>query len=233
MGHSKTDRWISPKKIEWGDLITSGEVIESMSDPTSKIMQGARRAMRRGERFKIVEPAFFGTAYGGRDGKTPIAFPTDNVMDLGSSAAEKAFTYEKAKMITQMFYDNEVLLDEDEADDDPIFVGIGSQENSSIIDFAKVNAENHIEKPILKNGLVQSWMGLNFVHGKWGDKAGVRKLPAWKKSGMHIGIWEEIDGWLRPDTSKKGNPRLYFYGLIGATRLEEKKVLQVQTEYAQ
>lgn len=238
MGHSLTDRWLYPEEWEWGDLITRREVMEAMADPTSKIFKAAMKSMMRFEKFQIAIPAFFGDARYGKRGNQVASFDTRVFtpavtdgrqidIELGDGAAETGMNEDKLLKIFEIFYHLEVLLDDAE-DDQQIYVGLSAKQNTEIINFAKVNADKHIEKPVIEKGKVVSWMGLNFVHStRWPKTGTTRLLPAWIKDGMYQGVWEDINGWMKPNTNRKGNPHIYMSSRGGAVRLDEKKVLQI------
>lgn len=239
MGHTLTDRWIYPQEWEFGDLITKRQIIEGMSDPTSSIYNAALKSMRRYEQRSVLVPAFFGEAKFGKRGEQTASFnATDYVIggdgrrvniQLGSTndSSDIGVTEKKLKTIIEIFYALEVLLDDDETDNQ-VYMGLSSRQNTEIIDFAEINKDRFIEKPVIVNGLVQSWMGVRFIHSMMWPKVGnTRLLPAWIMSGMHLGSWVELDGFLQPNTNRKGNPHLYISQRKGAVRTDENKVLQV------
>jgi hypothetical protein len=57
-----------------------------------------------------------------------------------------------------------------------------------------------------------------------------RKCYVWAESGLGLGIYQDImaDGGPRPDLSY--SPYIYISTFIGATRLEEKKVVEIMVD---
>jgi hypothetical protein len=53
-------------------------------------------------------------------------------------------------------------------------------------------------------------------------------VPVYAKSGLHLGIWNEIQNSISQREDIRGRPfQLYSLGTFGATRIEEKKVVRV------
>ena len=61
------------------------------------------------------------------------------------------------------------------------------------------------------------------------DAAGTStQVPVYAKSGMHLGVWNDIQNTIGQREDIRGRPfQLYSLGTFGATRIEEKKVVRV------
>jgi hypothetical protein len=86
-------------------------------------------------------------------------------------------------------------------------------------------------------GLIMSWRGFNFIHSErpsltttaTDDAAGQSKaIPMWVKSGMYLGIWNDIKTNISQRNDLRGEPwQAYTKMSANATRLEEKKVVKI------
>ena len=77
-------------------------------------------------------------------------------------------------------------------------------------------------------GKLTKYMGFNFLHSERLQTSGANLLvPCWAKSGMHLGTWDEIGVAIGPRADKNNAPQVQVTGTFGATRLEEKKVVQI------
>jgi hypothetical protein len=61
------------------------------------------------------------------------------------------------------------------------------------------------------------------------DQAGSsRQVPVFVKSGMHLGIWNDISTDIAQRKDLQGWPwQAYVYMTAGATRIEEKKIVKI------
>jgi hypothetical protein len=54
-------------------------------------------------------------------------------------------------------------------------------------------------------------------------------MPAWAKSGVHLGKWRDIETKIDLRIDKRYATQVYVSGMFGGTRLEEKKVVLIDT----
>ena len=83
-------------------------------------------------------------------------------------------------------------------------------------------------KPVLVDGRIKSFMGFNFVDSQRLALSGTdRTVVCWAKSGLHLGIWDDIDVQIDKRPDKSNSTQVYVKGTFGATRLEEEKVVAI------
>jgi len=90
------------------------------------------------------------------------------------------------------------------------------------------------DKPVLKDGKLVRFLGINFVHCELLETlaAGTNEvnLPVWAKSGMYLGMWQDIQTSVSKRNDLQGEPwQAYALGTFGATRLDEKKVFNIES----
>jgi hypothetical protein len=89
------------------------------------------------------------------------------------------------------------------------------------------------DRPVLKEGKVIRFLGINFIHTELAvataqQLSGDVLLPVFAKSGMHLGIWNDIKTSISQRNDLSGEPwQAYVYMTAGATRLEEEKIVQI------
>jgi hypothetical protein len=74
-------------------------------------------------------------------------------------------------------------------------------------------------------------LGINIVHCERLDTDGssYRRIPVFAKSGMHLGMWNDVSGDVSQRKDLQGLPwQIYAYGTFGATRLEENKIIEIK-----
>mgnify|MGYP003629164793 FL=1 len=83
-------------------------------------------------------------------------------------------------------------------------------------------------KPVLVDGRIRSFMGFNFVDSQRLALSGTdRTAICWAKSGLHLGIWNDINARITERDDKSYSTQVYVKASFGATRTEEKKVVAI------
>lgn len=224
-------RWVYPNDVEWGTIISRKDKLREVTDPTSALMQNAKAAFGR-KIDQIIYNSCFADAKTGKNGSVTTAFPASQKVDvqLGGSGADVGLTYDKLLAAKELLLAADVDVDNDE-----LWMVITSRQNTDLMKIAEIKGDQYNEKPVIVNGVVKSYMGFNFSHvnGKVDGQAIVKKtannrlISAYAKSGIHLGRWNELETQLEVDVGKKYQPRPYAFQSFGATRVEEKKVVQI------
>ena len=78
-------------------------------------------------------------------------------------------------------------------------------------------------------GSVDTFMGFKFIHTELlgVDGSGDRRCIAWAKSGLHLGMWNDINTKISERADKSYATQVYVKGTFGATRVEEGKVVEI------
>ena len=87
---------------------------------------------------------------------------------------------------------------------------------------------------MLLSGRVESFLGFQFKHSQLAETvmAGTNEvtLPCYVKSGMHLGVWNDVKTSINRRVDLKGEPfEAYVMCSFGATRIEENKVYAVES----
>lgn len=227
----RDQRWVYPQEINIGKLFKRADALRILEDPSAQeraaFMAGVNRALDR----KIMMPAFYGTAKTGKNAVNNTIYTVANnvASTVGNGGGATAVGMNTAKLIAA----REVLsLNDVDMDADELWVALTAKQMSDVLnDIKATNRDYNGGDPVLKDGRLKYWMGFNFVemNGVPTDPADatLRWNPMWAKSGMHLGIWEELQGFSGVEPGKKFNTRIYLEMLAGATRLEETKVSKI------
>jgi hypothetical protein len=116
--------------------------------------------------------------------------------------------------------------------DDPMNVltcAVGATQHDNLLAEAQVISLDFNEKPVLMEGKIVRFLGINFVHTELLESSsGDKLIPVWAKSGMHLGLWNDITTDISERKDLQGLPwQAYVYMSAGATRIEEEKVVQI------
>lgn len=226
---SANRRWVFPVDYEAPQLIDSFDLLRLLIDPTSTYVVNAMYAMGRAKDDEIIN-AFHGTAKTGNNGSVSTSLPSSQVVSVQQgSAAPTGLTVAKLREAKRILMSNEVDID-----NDTLYVGVKSKQHDNLLAEAQIVSTDFNDKPVLVEGRVTRFLGFTFVHSErllngTDDQSGTSDaIPAYAKTGMHLGIWNDIQTSIdkRPDLS--GIPyQAYCKGTFGATRIEEVKVIKI------
>ena len=211
-------RWVYPTDYEWADLIDDADKLKVIADPTSPYAINGAMALGRSMDDLIIAAAT-GTAKTGEDGTT------STVLGSGQVAATTAggLTIAKLREAMQLLIAAEVDVDNEE-----LYCAIGAQQHDDLLGQTQAISLDFTNKPVLVDGRIRSFMGFNFVDSQRLALSGTdRTAICWAKSGLHLGIWNDINARITERDDKSYSTQVYVKASFGATRTEEKKVVAI------
>lgn len=221
-------RWVSPSDFELPQLIDSFDKLRLLNDPSSAYLQNAIQAANR-KKDDLIYAAFFGTAKTGEVGGTSTAFGATQFVSVNTGGTASNLNVAKLRAGKRILMANEVDFDEDQ-----VYCAISSVEHDSLLNEIQVVSTDFNDKPILTEGRVTRFLGINFIVSErmttaTDDAAGTsRQIPMWAKSGMHLGTWNDMQTDITQRKDLSGVPwQAYLAMSMGATRLEEKKIVRI------
>lgn len=229
-------RWIYPNDYDWADLIDDEDKLRMIIDPTSPYAMNAANAMRRAQDEEILL-AFFGTAKTGENGTTSTTFPGGNTVAVtfGSGATASGISVAKLRESKRLLLKAGVDID-----NDPLFAAITSYEHNYLLNEAQAINLDYNDRPVLVEGRIRQFMGINFVNVEFSDTTSYpnasaslvngssqQLVPVWAKSGMMLGTWNDIQISVDRRPDKRNSTQVYATGTFGGTRLQENKVVQL------
>lgn len=234
----ETDRpWVYPVDLDWGHRVKRLEKLRLGIDPQGPITQAGVNAIRRLE-DNVLLGAFFGSRKTGKSGGTTRNFPAssqDVNVQVGSSdgSTDTGLNHHKIRSALEILLGNEADIFDTGGDE--VHGIISEVEWNEMFAFTQTTSQDYVtgERPIM-TGRIPKLYGINwhvFSEAKL-NAAGLKTatnlaLPLWLKSGMHMSIWEDRATEVFTRGDKKGAPHVYIRQTVGATRLEEKKVVRI------
>lgn len=218
-------RWIYPVDYEWADLIDDQDKLRMLIDPQSSYAQNGAYALGRAMDDEIIS-AFFGTAKTGENGSTNTSFATATQqisVSTGSTGAT-GLNIAKLREAKKILMENEVDIDNEQ-----LFCVITAEQHDDLLNEAQAISLDYNTRPVLVDGRITAFMGFNFVHcERLGvDASSYRRVPVYAKSGVHLGMWNDINTQISERADKGYSTQVYCKGTFGATRTEEKKVVEI------
>jgi len=217
--------WVYPSDYDWNDLIDSIDKLRTIVDPQSSYAQNGTYAMGRAQDNEIIA-AFFATRNIGETGASTAAFPAGQQVAVNFAASGNVgLTVAKLREALRILGANEVDLD-----NDAITLALTMKQHDNLLAEMQVISLDFNERPVLVEGKVTRFLGFEFKRLELlvTNASAYRRLPAYAKSGVHLGMWNDITTDISVRKDLAGLPiQVYVYGTFGATRGDEKRVVEI------
>lgn len=219
-------RWVLPNNYELNQLLDSFDELRLLTDPKSSYVANAVAASNRQMDREIIS-AFFGASKTGKTGSSTTSFLSANqiAVTMGASSAT-GLNVKKLREAKKILMSYNVDLESEQ-----MFCAITAKQHDDLLAEAQVVSSDFNDKPVLVEGKVMRFLGINFIHTELleTDGSSYRRLPVWVKSGMHLGQWGSIYTDVDQRKDITAHPwQAYMKMTIGATRLDEEKVIEIK-----
>lgn len=213
-------RWVFPTDYEWADLIDDQDKLRMLIDPTSPYALNGAYALGRAMDGLIISAAL-GTSKTGENGTTNTPFDTAN-QQVGASTT--GLTIAKLREAKKILMENEV-----DVEMDPLFIAVTASQLDDLLGTTEVTSADYNTVKALVQGTVDSFMGFKFIHTELlnTDVSNNRRVIAWARSGLHLGMWDDVSSRIDQRADKSYATQVYVKGTFGATRTEEGKVVEI------
>ena len=117
---------------------------------------------------------------------------------------------------------------------EPLFVAVNAKAHDNLLKEIQVISKDYNQArdgaPVLQEGRIERFLGFNFIHSERLVTDGTyRRIPVWAKSGMYLGVWDDIRVDISERKDLEGHPwQISTFMTIGATRLEEKRIVEIK-----
>lgn len=215
-------RWVFPTDYEWADLIDDQDKLRMLIDPTSPYAINGAYALGRAMDQLIISAAL-GTAKTGENGTTSTTFPTAT-QQITVGGTPTGLTVAKLRSAKKILLANEV-----DVEMDPLYIAVTAKQLDDLLGTTEVTSSDYNTVKALVQGQVDTFMGFKFIHTELlgVDGSDDRRVIAWAKSGIHLGMWNDINSKIDQRADKSYATQVYVKGTFGATRTEEKKVVEI------
>jgi hypothetical protein len=221
---SQDKRWVFPLDYEWASLIDKEDRVRMLINPTDPYAQAAAGAISRAYDDEILDK-IFGTNFTGENGTTSDTFDTTNYQ-VGVNIGGTASSLNSAKLQSAMqklisAFKGEIM--------EPLYGAIGSFEHDALLkEIQVVNKDYNGGSAVLEDGRVRRFMGFNFIlTERLNISSGNRLVPLWAKSGVYLGLWQDMVAKITERADKSYATQVYVCATFGATRTEDGKQIQV------
>lgn len=233
-------RRIAVYDYDWGDLIDKLDKLKLLSDPESNYAKAGGMAMRRGQDDEVIS-SLFATAFTGHTGSTSVNWPNGNAESqpatpAGTVVAINDWTYGtgagNSGLTVSKLISASVALDAAEGEDEEErYILIKAKHKGQLLATTEVTSADYNTIKALYDGKINTFMGFTFLRSErlQVDANGFDRIPVWRKSGLGLGLNQDVEAKSAPRPDKRFAQYVYTDESIGAARLEEAKLVEVKT----
>lgn len=191
-------------------------------DPKSAYSASAAMAAARQMDDVIIE-AFDATAYAGKAGGTATVFDTNNVVAVAATGLTKA------KLLA-----TRLILDDNDVEDEDRHIACAPKQINDLLGTTEVTSSDFNTVKALVQGELDTWLGFQFTKltrlGVTVAGGTIRKVFAWQKAAMQLGIGKEPSVRIDQRPDKNYAWQVFMSMTINAVRLEEKRIVQINCQ---
>lgn len=217
---------------ETGDLVDKLDLQKTLNDPTNAYVVAHGAAMARAK-DSVILAAMFADAQTGETGSTTTSFLSGNQVAVnswafGTGSGNAGLTISKLIEGKKILKGHEAI--QEGMPDNEVYCAINAKLEADLLATTEVTSADYNNIKALVNGDVDTFMGIKFVRTELlsTDGSGYVRAPMWVKSGMALGIGVDVTAKISERPDKRYSLYPYFQMSIGATRLEEKKVVELK-----
>jgi hypothetical protein len=219
--HSR--RRVSLADYEWADLIDNADKVRLLIDPTSSYAKAAAAAMGRAMDDVIIA-ALGGTAYTGETGSTSVPLPAGQKPYSGSNQTD-------GLTVAKLLAAKKTL---DLADVDPSlprFIVCGPTQISDLLNTTEVKSSDFNTVKALAQGQLDSFLGFKFIVSNRlkfdATNTDDRLAYAFTADAIKLAVGQDVVARIDERADKSYSTQVYYSMSIGATRMEEEKVVEI------
>ncbi len=216
-------RRVSMVDYEYADLIDKQDQVRTLIDPTSSYAQAAAFALGRAMDDEIIT-AITGNAFSGETGSTSVALPAGQKI---TESGTDGLTIAKLRSAKEKF---------DSASVDPSiprYIVVGPKQISDLLGTTQVTSSDFNTVKALANGEITSFLGFNFITSNRLSIASSKRLClAFAMDGVKLALGQDIMTRIDERSDKGYATQVYVCMTMGATRMEEEKVVTVEAHEA-
>ena len=218
--HSR--RKLSLSTYEWGDLVDDADKVRMLIDPTSTYAKAAAAAMNRSIDDVIIT-SFNASASTGVAGGSSTPLPSSQ--KTATSDQSDGLTIAKLRSAKYILDNNDV---------DPSlkrYLVCGPKQIQDLLAVTEVTSSDYAVVKALATGTVDSFLGFNFITSTRLNKDSTyttdRLVFAFTEDAVKLGIGKDISAKISERADKSYSTQVYYAMDLGATRMEEEKVVQI------
>ena len=214
--HSR--RKVTMDDYDWADLIDDSDKVRLLISPQSEYAKAGAYAMGR-TMDDVIIAAATGNAFGGVSGGSTIALPAGQKIAHGSTGLTIA------KLISAKEKLDAANVDPDEART----IVCSAKQISDLLGTTQITSADFNSVKALVQGDIDTFMGFKFIRSErlGTDANGNRQVLAFTNTSMGLALGKDIQTKISERADKNYSTQVYLCMTIGATRVEDEKVIEI------
>jgi hypothetical protein len=216
-----TRRMLTLSPYKHADLIDVSDKIRILNDPTSSYQRAFSAAFGRAIDSEIITAAT-GAA------STGVAGATSTAHGAGQQIAAGGADLTLIKLITA-----KRLLDAAEVGEpnEERYIAVTSNQVEALLNDSTLTSADYNTVRALVSGEIDTFVGFKFIRTELlAVASSIRTCIAWTKSAIVLGIGQDVTGRIEERADKNYSTQVFMSMDIGATRLEEVGVVDIQCD---
>ena len=205
------------------DLIDNPDRVKMAKDPTSPTMKQLMAAMNR-QKDDVVISAALGSAYSvnSADSASAVSLPSGQQIAHGSADLTLAKLLEAKKKL---------LSNDVDPAEEPMYVVVGPDQLEALLSVTTNTSVDFNSVRALMNAELDTWCGFKFIISTRLAKVGnIRSCFAWAKSGLGLAMNGTPNIRISERSDKNYSTQVFVECSMGATRIEDEKVVQIDCD---
>lgn len=213
-------RMVTLTPYDIADMVDRPDLVRTLNDPTNSYVKNFASAAGRQIDDTIIT-AFNATASTGVDGSGTAPFDSDFQVAVGGAN----MSLEKLRQARKLLEAAENMEDDGEY---KWYIVMSANQREALLSDTTVTSADYNTVKALVDGSIESFMGFEFLKSERLPATGNnRSCFAWCKSSMKLGVGQEPRGFIDVRPDKRHGTQIRYELDIGATRLDEKGVVEI------
>lgn len=218
-------RMVILNKFIDGDMIDKAQILEIERDVKPAIAMKIVEAWNR-KKDEVCYEALIGSAAGGEAGATAITLASYNSGSNVIAAGGAGLTITKIKQGLKQLRKNKV-----DVDGEGVVLMVDSEAYEDLLGITEFISRDYQGAQPMETGVVGQVLGCKVVHSPIMDNygsAGDYRAVMFAPSALKMAVGYDLNLEMAPRPDKGFNFQIFAEGMIGATRLEEEKVIDIR-----
>jgi len=202
------------------DLIDSPDRVKMAKDPTSPSMKQLVWSLNR-QKDDLIIAAASGNAFAvdSADSSSTVALPSGQKIASGSADLTLAKIIQTKK----------ILLNNDvDPEEEPMYFAIGPDQLEALLNNSTITSADYNSIRLLMSGDIDTFMGFKWIIStRLVKSSNDRKCLAWAQSGLGLAMNGSPNIRISERADKNYSTQIFVEASMGATRIEDEKVVEI------
>ena len=202
---------------DWADLIDNEDKVRMLISPSSEYAMAGAWAMGRAMDDAIIS-AVSGTSFGGVSGGTSVALASGQKIVHGSAGLTLA------KLLSA----KEILDSSDVDPDEPRYMVVTAKQLQNMLGVEQITSADYANVKALVQGDIDTFLGFKFIRTERLVTDGTNRLAlAFTQNAVGLALGQDITTKISERADKNYATQVFLSMSIGATRVEDEKVVEI------